>query len=160
MTQHNSELSRGLIHASAVAIGGCGILLLGSSGCGKSDLAMRLIDRGAQLIGDDYIQIDTSSSPPIINCAPNIHGKIEVRQLGIFHLPYTSDIPLRLCVNLNANSERLPARWPVKSFGGHYVPLIDIDPFTHSAPIKIEWALNSLTDPANCTLPTLSQSDR
>jgi len=42
-----------LVHATAVAIDGGAVLLRGPPGCGKSDLALRLIDRGAQLIADD-----------------------------------------------------------------------------------------------------------
>src|SRR3546814_10472453 len=36
------------IHASCVAAGNGGVLILGQSGQGKSDLALRLIDRGAR----------------------------------------------------------------------------------------------------------------
>ena len=35
-----------MIHATAVAVDGLGILLTGPSGSGKSDLALRIIDRG------------------------------------------------------------------------------------------------------------------
>jgi serine kinase of HPr protein (carbohydrate metabolism regulator) len=41
------------LHATAVALGEAGVLLLGPPGSGKSDLALRLIDRGAILIADD-----------------------------------------------------------------------------------------------------------
>src|SRR3546814_17073228 len=41
------------IHASCVAAGNGGVLILGNSGQGKSDLALRLIDRGARLVADD-----------------------------------------------------------------------------------------------------------
>ena len=41
------------IHASCVAINGRGILLLGKSGAGKSELALRLMDEGARLVADD-----------------------------------------------------------------------------------------------------------
>ena len=40
-------------HATSVAIQDSGIMILGSSGSGKSDLALRLIDAGATLISDD-----------------------------------------------------------------------------------------------------------
>ncbi len=43
------------VHATCVAILGRGVLLLGESGSGKSSLALRLIDRGAMLVGDDRI---------------------------------------------------------------------------------------------------------
>ncbi|MFZ5795407.1 MAG: HPr kinase/phosphorylase, partial [Pseudomonadota bacterium] len=42
------------LYATAVAIGSHAVLLMGPSGSGKSDLALRLIDRGANLISDDY----------------------------------------------------------------------------------------------------------
>ncbi|MFN3389305.1 MAG: HPr kinase/phosphorylase, partial [Allosphingosinicella sp.] len=42
------------VHASCVAIGGRAVLIAGRSGSGKSDLALRLIDRGARLVSDDY----------------------------------------------------------------------------------------------------------
>ena len=41
------------IHASCVAFGGKGVLLLGASGAGKSSLALRLVDDGARLVADD-----------------------------------------------------------------------------------------------------------
>ena len=52
-----AALSSETIHANAVAIDGQGILIIGQSGSGKSDLSLRLIDRGAQLVGDDHCHI-------------------------------------------------------------------------------------------------------
>ena len=40
-----------IVHASCVALGGKGVLLLGASGAAKSDLALRLIQVGAKLGG-------------------------------------------------------------------------------------------------------------
>src|SRR3546814_13743382 len=48
------------IHASCVAAGNGGVLILGNSGQGKSDLALRLIDRGARLVADDRSEEHTS----------------------------------------------------------------------------------------------------
>ena len=45
------------IHASCVAAGNGGVLILGNSGQGKSDLALRLLDRGARLVADDRCDI-------------------------------------------------------------------------------------------------------
>ena len=45
------------IHASCVAAGNGGVLILGNPGQGKSDLALRLIDRGARLVADDRCDI-------------------------------------------------------------------------------------------------------
>ena len=49
-----------MVHGSAIAIHGKGVLLLGPSGSGKSDLALRLIDRGAKLICDDVVHIENN----------------------------------------------------------------------------------------------------
>ena len=46
-----------VLHASSVMIEGRVLLLAGQSGRGKSDLALRLIDRGAQLVSDDYTEL-------------------------------------------------------------------------------------------------------
>jgi serine kinase of HPr protein (carbohydrate metabolism regulator) len=46
-------LSSEMLHATSVAIDGHVVLIQGVSGIGKSDLALRLIDRGAVLISDD-----------------------------------------------------------------------------------------------------------
>ena len=48
------SLSSETVHASCVAIDGRAVLIGGRSGTGKSDLALRLIDRGAALVSDDY----------------------------------------------------------------------------------------------------------
>src|SRR6202035_866821 len=46
-----------LVHATAIAIDGRAVLLRGPSGAGKSDLALRLIDCGARLVGDDQAEL-------------------------------------------------------------------------------------------------------
>ena len=46
-----APLSSETLHATTVAIGGRAVLIEGPSGSGKSDLALRLIDRGARLVG-------------------------------------------------------------------------------------------------------------
>ena len=50
-----------LLHATCVALDGrdgpLSVLLRGPPGAGKSDLALRLIDRGARLIADDQCEV-------------------------------------------------------------------------------------------------------
>lgn len=53
------------LHASAVAHGKNGILLLGRRGAGKSTLAAHLHQRGYRVLCDDYCALDLSEEGPI-----------------------------------------------------------------------------------------------
>lgn len=95
----------GQIHASCVARGGAGVVLLGPSGAGKSDLALRLIEHGFVLVADDRVEIAGGIARP----APALAGLIEIRGIGIARLPYLPQVPLALAVTLATAPERLPA---------------------------------------------------
>jgi serine kinase of HPr protein (carbohydrate metabolism regulator) len=136
-----------MVHATAIAIDGRGVLLIGASGSGKSDLALRLIDRGATLISDDIVMVDVTTALPTLHAAPNIQSKIEVRGVGIFAVPSVDGIALRLIVDLDAMPERLPSE-PIYPLFGFDIPRIDLVAFEASAPLKIEYALRSRVDAA------------
>jgi hypothetical protein len=59
---------RGLLplHASAVEIGGRAIAFIGTSGAGKSTMALHLNARGHPLICDDICALDTSGAMPVV----------------------------------------------------------------------------------------------
>ena len=61
------------LHASCVAINGQAVLLAGASGTGKSDLALRLIDHGAQLVADDQTELSLQNGVLI---ELTYHGKL------------------------------------------------------------------------------------
>jgi HPr kinase/phosphorylase len=132
-----------VVHGTAVEIDGWAVLLTGQSGSGKSDLALRLIDRGAVLVGDDYVAIDADLS---VHPQSEIAGKLEVRGIGIIDVANRPSSPLRLVVELGEDGERLPASWPLRNLAGWSVPLLRLNAFTASAPIKIELSLKSIVD--------------
>lgn len=138
-------LSSDKIHASCVAIGGHGVLIEGPSGTGKSDLALRLIDRGATLVSDDYTAIERRQGKLFAAPPPPIAGKIEIRGIGIVAIDNTSGVPVALIVTLGAMSERLPTTEVVRSMLGVDVPVITMDGREASAPIKVEYALAQAT---------------
>ena len=125
-------------------IDGQGVLLIGKPGSGKSDLALRLIDRGAKLIGDDIVKIITGKARPTIHAPENITGKLEVRNLGILEFEHIVSAPLYLCVQLDGEPERLPPFGLAEEFAEFRIPKIVINAFEASAPIKVELALREL----------------
>ena len=77
------------IHATAVAIEKKAVLILGKSGAGKSDLALRLImDKNAELIADDRVDIESVNGVLKAACPKNIQGLLEVRGIGICKFPF------------------------------------------------------------------------
>jgi len=95
-------------HASAVALDGAGVLILGPSGSGKSSLALELIALGAELICDDGVWLaDGRLRRPA--SAPAL---IEARGIGLLNAgPLREDVPLKLVIDLaRAEPERLPPR--------------------------------------------------
>ncbi len=136
-----SLLSSETLHASCVARDGLAILISGRSGAGKSDLALRLIDRGALLVSDDYTIVRRVSGRLLARAPANIEGRMEVRGLGILPFPFVSDVTVALLVDLDLDVIRLPeAREPV-SLAGCTVPVVAVRALEPSAPIKVEIAL-------------------
>ncbi|BAK66152.1 HPr kinase/phosphorylase [Sphingobium sp. SYK-6] len=136
-----SEGADDVLHASSVAIGGQGLLIMGPSGSGKSDLALRLIDRGATLISDDYTQLRVQDGGLRLSAAPNIAGKMEIRHLGIVEMPYMDDVPALLAIRLDEQPPRMPETSTHILLHGIMLPLIVLRGLDASAPIKAEWAM-------------------
>jgi serine kinase of HPr protein (carbohydrate metabolism regulator) len=144
-----------LIHGTCLALGSAGVLLLGSPGSGKSDLALRLIDqpgdglsgetRAARLVADDQVAIRRAGSTLIATAPAALAGLLEIRGLGLARLPALSEVVLRLAVRLTpaAEIERLPdlarARMDILGVG---LPLILLDPLSASAPARVRAALD------------------
>lgn len=134
------------LHGTAVAVAGIGVLLIGPSGSGKSDLAMRLIDRGALLVADDYVQVLPKAGRLQLSAPPAIAGLMEVRGIGLLRQPILAEVEAGLVVDLATPPDRLPEDQQV-SIGGIDLPLIRLRAFEASAPTKIEWALAHLAGP-------------
>lgn len=135
-----------MLHATAVAIDGYGVLITGLSGSGKSDLALRLIDRGAKLVSDDAVAVIIEKNMPVLCAAPNIETLMEIRGIGIQTVPSIGSAPLRLVVELTEKIERMPSRHVVSAIKGYDAPCVKLDPFETSAAIKLEYALRSVVD--------------
>ena len=134
-----------LIHATCITLNGIGVLIRGPSGAGKSDLALRLIDGGAELVADDYCEL-TGQNGQIVAAAPStIAGKIEIRGYGIITLPFRAFAAVGLVVDLAP--EREIERMPEAAncvLEGISVPKLMLDAFTASAAAKVRLVLASL----------------
>ena len=127
------------IHATAVARHGHAVLLLGASGSGKSDLALRLIDRGWGLIADDRVDIIAQGGQLWAHCPPAILGQMEVRGVGICPVLPHHPAPIALTVKLSHPIRvQTPATWLHE---GHALPHFHLAPFEVSAALKVEQTL-------------------
>jgi serine kinase of HPr protein (carbohydrate metabolism regulator) len=134
-------LSSETVHASCVAIAGRAILIGGRSGAGKSDLALRLIDRGARLVSDDYTILRRSDGRAIASAPATILGRIEVRGIGLVEREAVQQVPVALFVDLDNEPERLPGPGESRMLAGVAIPVVRLAGLEASAPLKVEAAL-------------------
>ena len=76
-----------ILHGVFMEVMGIGVLLSGSSGIGKSELALELVNRGHRLIADDAPEFFLSSTGIITGRSPGmLRDFLEVRGLGILNI--------------------------------------------------------------------------
>ena len=74
-------------HGVLMDVYGEGVLILGDSGIGKSELAIELVKRGHRLVADDAVELRKVSNRQIMGTAPeNIRHFIELRGIGIVNV--------------------------------------------------------------------------
>ncbi len=127
------------MHASCAARDRDGVLLIGPAGAGKSDLLLRLIGHGFNLVADDQVELDGSEARP----PDRLAGLLEVRGLGIFRLPFVAPVRVKLAVEMaspgQAGLQRLPLPSTEPRLG---VPLIRVVGSGVSAPERVSLALD------------------
>ena len=144
------------IHAGCAAMGRQGalkgVLILGESGSGKSDLLLRLMDEGARLVADDRTDLYVANGRLHARAPESIAGLMEVRGLGIIAQPFAKSVILALAVRLALPGQRAE-RMPAPAFYAppeglarvKPVPLIVFDGAAASAPARVRLALKAFT---------------
>jgi len=148
------------IHATCVRLGHAGhafrapaiagVLLVGASGAGKSDLALRLIGRGAQLVSDDRTILRIERNRVVARAPERTAGLIELRGVGIVEMPHAASARIVLVVDLSGMVKRLPARRTYSLPKPLVLPmklrpaLITLSAFDSSTPDKISAAVAAL----------------
>ncbi len=145
------------VHATAIAIGDRAALIRGSSGSGKSDLALRCLGLGLsvlvrdtiKLVSDDQVLLTLEGSYLRASAPPHLRGKLEVRGLGILEVDAATEANVVLVADLVREGpiERFPDPWPYARILGFDVPLVRVLPFESSSPLKLVTAIVMATLP-------------
>jgi serine kinase of HPr protein (carbohydrate metabolism regulator) len=143
-----------ILHAGLIALRANGrwrgVLIEGASGAGKSDLALKALQRGWMLVADDRTLV-WSDAGRLWGRAPDaLAGLIEARGLGVVQakqLPFAEIVLVVHCV-APGEMERAPdpTAW---SQLGVSLPLVALAALEESATAKLEQALGVLDSTAN-----------
>lgn len=129
-----------MANVSCVSMRGRGILISGDPGTGKSSLALALLDRGGELVGDDGVTLEWNGSRIIASPPPNTEGLIEIRNVGLLEVPVTS-APVSIVIHLTSDADRLPLGHGQALLIGHEIPQVDLYPDTYVLQMRAEAAL-------------------
>ncbi len=135
------------VHGTCVAVAGVGVLLRGPPGSGKSDLALRLIDRGAELVADDRVTLRREDDGIVASAPVELAGVIEVRGVGVARVPAIARARVGVVVDLvdAEEVERLPDRAGCELLGVG-VPQYQLDAFQASACAKVRLAAQAVNE--------------
>ncbi len=74
-------------HGVLLDVHGVGVLLLGKSGIGKSELGLELLAAGHRLVADDVVLLKQIDSKTVVGSAPELlRHHMEIRGLGILNI--------------------------------------------------------------------------
>ena len=131
-----------LVHqATCVAIGGRAVLIEGAPGSGKSSLALALIDRGAQLVGDDGVTLTVEDGVVMAAPPPHTAGLLEVRNVGLLPFPALARAPVALVLRLDREAPRFIEDAERITLAGVSLPLVRLWPDSAVLHLRAEAAL-------------------
>ena len=134
------------IHGTCIVVNSCGVILRGPPSSGKSDLALRLINEGAQLVADDQIVLNSNGKELFASAPEKLLGLMEVRGIGIIEFDYIKNVKVEVIFDLVKNDKisRLPDALTA-NVNGVSVPRILLFPFEVSATTKLTIAAKAVT---------------
>jgi len=107
---------------------------MGSSGSGKSALALQLIALGASLVADDRVKLTQTDTGIIADAPDAIAGFIEARGVGLLNAPFVHSTSVDLVVDMDTlEADRFPKSRTHK-IGAFELPLVHKSDSAHFAP--------------------------
>jgi len=126
---------------TCVAVGGRGLLIEGPPGSGKSSLALALIDRGGELVGDDGTLIEAVEGRIIARPHPQTRGLLEIRNLGIVSMPVRDSVPVAILIRLDVEAPRFIESASWEDIETVMVPMVRLWPGSPVLVLRAEMAL-------------------
>jgi HPr kinase/phosphorylase len=142
---------RKMANGTAIAWNGKAALIMGPPGAGKSDLALRLIEQGAELIADDLVELTRSGACVMaafpVDAPPDLKGRIEARGLGIVAVPAVA-APVELALVIEATAPEDVERLPKDTFSQWLdvdIPTLRLALLEAATPTKVRLALGAIS---------------
>jgi|GEM_PF-410181 len=143
----NADMNKLIIHATSLSLHIAqewrGALIMGPSGSGKSDLALRLIQgaNNCALVSDDYSLLWLSGGRLYAGAPETIAGRMEIRGLGIMAAETRRLTRVHLAVLVQSDPiDRLPEN-EITPILGQAVPTIRLNPREASSVSKLLYRL-------------------
>ena len=130
-----------IVHATSLTLytpaGWRGVLITGPSGIGKSDLAIRCLNAGFNLVSDDYSELWRDQSGLFARAPKTIKNKIEVRGIGILTHPSRAFSRIHALIHCQSEpTERMPEREATRLLG-LAIPSLRLRPLEASTVAKL-----------------------
>jgi serine kinase of HPr protein (carbohydrate metabolism regulator) len=139
-----AELSSETIQGACVAIDGRGVLIEARDELQRTDLLLRLLDRGATLVSDARTICQRRSDALVATPLAGAEGRVEIRGIGAVAMESLAEAPVALIAVVLDALPRLPEDRRFRNIAGVAVPVLALGPSEPAAPIKVEYALKAL----------------
>lgn len=112
------------LHASAVALSGRAVLIMGPPGAGKSTLSLVLMAMGAGLVSDDQTLLRVQDGQLLADAPAALRGRIEARGIGLLRATPVGPMPVHLAVDLGQREDQRLPPWRNIQLLDQSVPLV------------------------------------
>ena len=143
------------IHATLISLRGHGVLITGAPGIGKSELALNLIERGAQLVADDSPLLFHRESQLWGHCRLGFEEKLHLQAIGMVNvrkvfgnIALARETPIHLVTHLTDTSltpretQLLNGQWDKITVADTSLPRLTLNPIKHhNLSLLVETAL-------------------